>query len=86
MNTSSMAANQLLDILEQKIAAHKPSGYDIVLHRDDYRHDGRWWYFVVHPTKENVRASEYSRNLETIENEIKNEQGVDVLLVPTIED
>jgi hypothetical protein len=87
MRTPSLVnPDELLDSIQDKINAHRPTGYNIVLHRDDYRQDGDWWYVVVHPDKPDVRARDYTKILETIEEEIKLEQSINVLLVPTLQD
>ena len=86
MNKTPMSAAQLLDAVEDALQRNQPEDYRIEMSREGVRNDGDWWYVVVHPTKPDVRASEYTRRLEQVENEIARSHGVDVLLVPTVTD
>lgn len=79
-----MTSRQILDTVENTLERHQPVDYRIEMSRDGVRNDGQWWYVVVHPTKPDVRASEYTHALEQVENEIARDHGVNVLLVPTI--
>jgi hypothetical protein len=78
--------DNILDAVQENIQLNRPAEYDIVVHRDDFRREGEWWYIVVHPTRSDIRGTEYMHILEKVEDELKHELGVNVLLVPTIED
>lgn len=46
------------------------------------RQDGGWWYVPVHPTVDLPRRAEYYEALVEAEDSIKEQAGLEVLLVP----
>jgi len=78
-----MNEKEVLDTVEAYVNQHQPSTYRLDVIRRDVRHDGDWWYVVVKPSQADVRAREYSDIMEQIEDQIKAQRGLKVLLVPT---
>ena len=78
-----MSESEVLDTVEEYVNLHQPSAYHLNVVRQDVRHDGDWWYIVVKPSQTDIRAREYSDIMEQIEDQIKSQRGLKVLLVPT---
>lgn len=78
-----MSEKEVLDTVEEYVNRHQPSAYRLDVSRTDVRHDGDWWYVVVAPSQEDIRAREYSDIMEQIEDQLKAQRGLKVLLVPT---
>lgn len=78
-----MSENEVLDMVEEYVNRHQPSTYHLDVSRMGVRHDGDWWYVVVAPSQEDIRAREYSDIMEQIEDQLKAQRGLKVLLVPT---
>ena len=78
-----MSEKEVLDTVEEYVNRHQPSTYRLDVSRVGVRHDGDWWYVVVAPSQEDIRAREYSDIMEQIEDQLKAQRGLKVLLVPT---
>ena len=78
-----MSEKEVLDTVEEYVNQHQPAAYHLSVSRRDVRHDGDWWYVVVKPSQADVRAREYSDIMERIEDQLRAQQGLKVLLVPT---
>lgn len=78
-----MNEDEVLNIVEEYVNKHQPDAYHLDVSRHDVRHDGDWWYVVVKPSPADIRAREYSDIMEQVEDQIKSQRGVKVLLVPT---
>ena len=78
-----MNEDEVLNIVEQYVNRHQPSAYHLDVSRQGVRHDGDWWYIVVKPSQADIRAREYSDIMEQVEDQIKSQRGLRVLLVPT---
>lgn len=78
-----MNEDEVLNIVEEYVNKHQPKAYHLDVSRRDVRHDGDWWYVVVKPSQVDVRAREYSDIMEQVEDQIKSQRGLKVLLVPT---
>ena len=78
-----MSEKEVLDTVEEYVNRHQPSAYRLDVNRAGVRHEGDWWYIVVAPSQEDIRAREYSDLMEQIEDQLKAQRGLKVLLVPT---
>jgi len=76
--------NETLNIVEAYVNKHQPPDFRLHVSRLGVQHDGDWWYVVVTPEPEDVRARDYRDVMEQVEDEIKTEKQLKVLLVPAL--
>ena len=81
-----MSENEILDKVAERLDQHQPTGYRVDVLRTGVRKEGDWWYVVVRPSKEDVKAYDYNRILQQAENELEDEDHLKVLLVPVLPD
>ena len=79
-----MSESEVLDKVEAYVDLHQPPTFRLNVVRGDVSHDGDWWYVVVKPTPEDVRARDYRDVMEDIEDELKAKEHLKVLLLPTL--
>ena len=78
-----MSEQQIGQLVRSYLQSHQPAGNTIEVLEQDIRKDGDWWYVPVRPDHQLPKTSSYYEELTNIENELReNEQG-DVLLVPS---
>ena len=79
-----MSETETLNIVEEYVNRHQTSAFRLNVSRQGVRHDGDWWYVVVAPEPEDIRARDYRDLMEQVEEEIEAEKQLKVLLVPTL--
>ncbi len=79
-----MSETETLNIVETYINKHQPSDFRLNVSHLGVQHDGDWWYVVVTPEPEDIRARDYRDVMEQVEEEIKTEKQIKVLLVPAL--
>ncbi len=79
-----MSETETLDLVETYVKKHQPSGFQLDMSRTGAHREGDWWYIVVKPTPEDVRARDYRDVMEDIEDELKAKEHLKVLLLPTL--
>lgn len=78
-----MSEQQIGQLVRSYLQSHQPAGNTIEVLEQDIRKDGDWWYVPVRPDHQLPKTYSYYEELTNIENELReNEQG-DVLLVPS---
>lgn len=77
---------QAIERVRDHVNRNQPNDHRLVVNDDPsaIRHEEGWWYLVVRPDRNGVRAHEYSECLSDIEEELWNEEQVHVLLVPML--
>jgi len=63
---------------------HQPLDYKLEVLPDGIKNEDDWWYVLVRPDRENVRAYDYYGRLAEAEISLRDEQNVNVLLVPVL--
>jgi hypothetical protein len=87
MNTMTATTDEhILKVVRQHLEKHQPSDYHLNVADDAVRHVGSWWYVVVQPDSNDVRASDYERRLEATEEDIEHDEHLRILLVPVLPD
>lgn len=81
-----MTQTQILDAVESKIEKYQPSDFRLLVQREGARHEGDWWYVVVTSSDPEARASAYTHAVSQVEDDIEEELGENVLLVPSLVD
>ena len=75
---------RIIDTVRCYLEPHQPPNYRLNVSETGLRHSrDDWWYIVVKPSQADIRAREYSDIMEQIEDQIKSQRGLKVLLVPT---
>lgn len=80
--------SQAIEKVQEYVNKHQPDTFRLVVNTnpDLIRNDEDWWYVVVQPDRDGVRAHEYAERLSDIEEIIFEKENVHVLLVPTLAD
>ena len=76
-------ADQVVELVRQRLKAQRTDGITIDVVADGIRRDGDWWYVPVRPDREPQRTYQYYEWLLEVEDDVKSEAGIDVLLVPS---
>ena len=76
--------NETLNIVEEYVSRHQPQAFRLNVSRQGARHEGDWWYVVVEPEPEDIRARDYRDLMEQVEEDIEAEKHLKVLLVPNL--
>lgn len=76
----------VVELVKKYVAKHQPIHFKLVVSEDPQttRQEENWWYVVVLPIPANVRSHEYAEQLSDIEEEIREKENLNVLLVPTL--
>lgn len=80
------STEQAIEKVQYYVERNQPPEYRLVVNTDPalIRNEEGWWYIIVRPNREGVRAHEYSERLSDIEDEILEKERVHVLLIPTL--
>jgi len=76
--------NETLNIVEEYVNRHQPQAFRLDVSRQGAKYEGDWWYVVVTPEPLDIRARDYRDLMEEVEDEIKAEKHLKVLLVPNL--
>ncbi len=79
-----MSETEALNVIETYVNRHQPRDYQLHVSRLGVQHDGDWWYVVVTPEPQDIRARDYRDLMEQVEDELKKEEQMKVLLVPAL--
>jgi hypothetical protein len=80
----TMGTADIFSLVEEFLARRQPSGYHLNIIREASKQEDDWWYVVVQPDHENVRAFDYAGILAETEQDLQDEKHLNVLLVPTL--
>ena len=78
-----MSEQNILEIVKRYLDQNRPEGVAIEVVERGLRRDGDWWYVPVRMPERLVRQSHYYDALADAEIEIKDNEHVEVLFVPT---
>lgn len=78
-----MSEQQIGQLVRSYLQSHQPTGNTIEVLEQDIRKDGDWWYVPVRPSQQLPKTYRYYEELTNIENEMREKEQVDVLLVPS---
>ena len=81
-----MSDQDVLRLVTNKINANQPSKFRLTVFQGGIKHEGDWFYVAVSPDGSDIRVSDYNAVLVGVEDSIKNESQINVLLVPTLPD
>lgn len=77
-------AGQVAELVRRYLQPHQPPNYHLDVLPDGVRQEEDWWYVLVRPDRENVRAYDYYARLAEAEVTLRDDEGVNVLLVPVL--
>ncbi len=78
-----MSEQQVVRLVRRYLQDHQPAGNIIEVLEQDIRKDGDWWYVPVRPEHQLPKTYRYYEELTAIENELREKEQVDILLVPS---
>ncbi len=78
-----MSEQQIGQLVRSCLQSHQPAGNTIEVLEQDIRKDGDWWYVPVRPNHQLPKTYRYYEELTNTENELREKEQVDVLLVPS---
>jgi len=74
------------NLVREHLGRHSAEGFSVEVLEHLVRHDNDWWHVPVRPSRRLPRISPYYELLAEVEEEIDEQQGLNVLLVPTLPD
>ncbi len=78
-----MTESQIADVVRRHLAGGTFAGLGMSVLDDGVRQDGDWWYVPVTPSDSFTRTDQYYAVLGDLEQEIEDQDGLNILLVPT---
>lgn len=82
----SVLPPSMLDAIERRLNERPRRRFTLKVVPDATQQEGDWWYVVVVPEPGDVRSSEYAHELAAVEETLRDDDGLQVLLVPTLAD
>ncbi len=79
-----MSETETLDLVASYVGRHQPQDFRLEVSRAGVRREGEWWYIVVKPSPEDVRARDYRDVMEQVEDDLEANEHLKVLLLPTL--
>lgn len=79
-----LTSKQIIALANKYLEPHQPEDYRLVVIADGVKKDGDWWYVLVQPSREDIRSYDYYGRLAEAEIRLKDEENVNVLLVPVL--
>ena len=77
-----MNQQEVVGLLKRLLRDHQPPGVNIAVVEEGVRQDQNWWYVPVTTEQAGPRTPRYYEALAEVEEELKNHNELDVLLVP----
>ena len=77
-----MSKEQIIGRVRELLRANPPKGFSIEVVEGSAREDGGWWYIPVRTGENEPRTYEYYTVLTDIEEHLRRNENLDVLLVP----
>lgn len=84
MTNGTLTLKRVLDLVTRYAHSEPKAGFDLVVHEEGARQEDDWWYVVVKPDRPGVRSYDYSDTLTRIEEKLREQEHVNVLLIPSI--
>jgi hypothetical protein len=81
-----MTHEEIARAVESFLNQHQPQGYRLSVERQGIKQDDGWWLVTVVPDPPDVNAYDYSHHLTEVEDLLREEMGLKVLLVPALVD
>ncbi len=70
------------DLVRRSLQQHPPAQGAIEVMEGAIRQDDNWWYVPVRPEQQRDKTYQYYQDLVDVEQDLKENAQVDVLLVP----
>jgi 3-deoxy-D-arabino-heptulosonate 7-phosphate (DAHP) synthase len=77
---------QVLELARQHLEKYQPREYRLEVLADGIRQEDDWWYVLVRPSRDDIRAYDYAGRLAEAEQDLRDASDVKVLLVPVLPD
>ena len=84
MPVESPTREKLIDVVEKHLQAHQPVKYRLKVRPDAIEQEDDWFYVVVEASDEDAKAYDYYDRLAQAELAIKEQEHLNVLLVPVL--
>lgn len=79
-----LSDNDVVVIVRRYLEPNQPQDYRLEVMPDGVKKDGDWWYVLVRPDRNDVRAYDYYDRLAESEVTLRDEEQLNVLLVPVL--
>lgn len=82
-----MTSVEVEDLVQERLTkcSRRLTGYGLQVKRGATRQEDEWWYVVVVPDKDGVRATQYAELLAEVEEELEAQAPQEkILLVPAL--
>lgn len=77
-----MSKERIVELVRQYLQKHPLDNLQIEILTESISRDGNWWYVPVRPDHALPKTYRYYEELTEVESELKQNENVDVLLVP----
>ena len=78
-----MSRSEIADIVRKYLRERQFSGMTLEVLDKAVRQDGEWWFVPVRPTEQLPKTYYYYDELASLEEEMRDKEHVEVLLVPS---
>ena len=83
-NVATATDAEVFELVREYLRPHQPRDYQLEVIEEGSRKDDDWWYVLVRPNREDVRPYDYYSRLAEAEVTLRDEKGLNVLLVPVL--
>lgn len=77
-----MSEEQVVRLVKQYLQNHQYDNIKIEVVEGPIRKESTWWYVPVRPNHTETRTYRYYEELTVVEDELRENENLDVLLVP----
>ena len=77
-------AQSVSRVVEKYLSKYQPADYRLNVVRQGIRQDDDWWYVLIQPSNDNIRAFDYAGRLAEAEQDIQELEHLNILLVPVL--
>ena len=79
-----MTTERIARVVERHLAKRQPRKFKLKIDRSGIWFEENWWNVIVRPDRTDVRAFDYADALSEVEQAIRDEGKVKILLVPAL--
>ena len=83
---STMMQDEIVQLVQTFLDRHQPEAYRLDVDALGVKREDDWWYVTVVPSRTGVRSYDYAQRLTEVEERIRDERDLKVLLIPTLVD
>jgi len=83
-SVGQLAASEVLELARRYLEPRQPRDYGLEVVPEGIRQEDDWWYVLEKPSRQDIRSYDDYDRLAEAEVSLRDEQNVNVLLVPVL--